>query len=150
MTNNEKYNEMPRAYFNRGYALILMHLRDHPDVDILEDTMSSDGFPIGKWLKDVRQALKYDKLDEKRKIMVESLGISFDEKMQAWELMYVKALDYYVRNNVLDVKIDYCTEDGVMLGAWIDRQKKYYVTLNEIQKEKLKKIGIDRYGNKII
>ncbi len=144
-----KNNEMPRAYFNRGYALILMHLRDHPNVDISEDIVSSDGFPIGRWLKEVRVALQCNKLDEKRRIMLESLGISFDTEKQMWELMYVKAMDYFIRNGNIDIKLGYCTEEGVMLGAWIDRQKRYYVTLDEEQKDKLERIGL-KYGNKIV
>ena len=67
---------------------------------------------------------------------------SCEKKYQSWESMYLKAVDYYARTGNMNVPVGYCTEDGVLLGAWVDRQRRYYVTLQKEQKEKLKKLGI--------
>ena len=88
---------MPRAYFNRGYAKTLMHLTNHPDIDIPEEMVTSDGFPLGGWLKEVREGLKCGRFDDKKKAMLDALGISCLEENQSWESMYLKAVDYYTR-----------------------------------------------------
>ena len=134
--------EMPRAYFNRGYAKILMHLTNHPDLDIPEEMVTSDGFPLGGWLKEVREGLKCGRFDDKKKAMLDALGISCLEENQSWESMYLKAVDYYTRVGKLPEKTGYCTEEGVMLGAWLDRQKRYYVALNNEQQDKLRRLGV--------
>lgn len=133
---------MPRAYFNRGYAEIMMHLTNHPDLNIPGNKVTSNGFPLGKWLKEVRTGLKQNAFDARKTAMLEALGISCEKKYQSWESMYLKALDYYTRNRTIEVPVGYCTEDGVLLGAWIDRQRRYYEALQKGQKEKLNKLGI--------
>lgn len=138
---------MPRAYFNRGYAEIMMHLTNHPDLNIQDDKVTSNGFPLGRWLKEVRIGLKHNAFDAKKVAMLEALGISCDKKYQSWESMYLKAVDYYARTGNVNMQVGYCTEDGVLLGAWVDRQSRYYEMLKKEQKEKLNKLGI-RHASK--
>ncbi|MBO5239334.1 MAG: helicase associated domain-containing protein [Lachnospiraceae bacterium] len=134
---------MPRAYFNHGYAQIMMHLTNHPDLDIPEDKVMPDGFPLGRWLKEVRTGLQNHAFDEKQTARLETLGISYEEKEQTWESMYRMALEYFTRNGNVCMRPGYCTEDGVMLGAWLDRQRRYYMDLSEEQKEKLGVLGVE-------
>ena len=141
---------MPRAYFNRGYAEIMMHLTNHPDLNIPDEKVTSDGFPLGRWLKKVRTGLRQNAFDEKKVAMLEALGISCEKKYQSWESMYLKAVDYHARSGNLNMQVGYCTEDGVLLGAWIDRQRRYYAGLKEEQKEKLRKLGISHTSNEKI
>lgn len=153
MENKRKMTNkiMPRAYFNRGYAEMLMYLREHPEADILEEMRMPDGFPLGKWLKETRDGIKYNRFSEKQLTMLKALGISCEKETQGWESMYLKAEDYYQRYGTLEIRHDYCNEDGIMLGAWLDRQKRYYPLLPKVQQEKLTKIGIGKkYGNQII
>jgi len=140
--NRITFEEMPRAYFNRGYAQIMLHLTNHPDLDIPDDMVTPDGFPLGEWLKEVREGLKCKRFDAKKQSMLEALGISWEERKQSWESMYLKAADYFTKTGNLDMRIGYCTEDGVMLGAWVDRQKRYFVALDKEQQEKLKRLGM--------
>ncbi len=133
---------MPRAYFNRGYAEIMMRLTNHPDLNIPDDEITSNGFPLGEWLKEVRTGLKQNAFDARKVVILEALGISCDKKYQSWESMYLKAVDYYARNGNIDIPVGYCMEDGVLLGAWIDRQRRCYEALQKGQKEKLNKLGI--------
>lgn len=147
MTNKS----MPRAYFNRGYAEMLMYLREHPKADASEEMKMPDGFPLGKWLMEIRDGIKYSRFSQAQLTMLSALGISREKETQGWESMYLKAEDHYLRTGTLDIRHDYCTEEGIMLGAWIDRQKRYYPLLSNEQQEKLTKVGIGRqYGNKII
>ena len=139
---------MPRAYFNRGYAEIMMHLTNHPDLNIPEDKVTSNGFPLGKWLKEVRNGLKQNVFDARKTAMLEALGISCDKKYQSWESVYLKAVDYCARNGNIDIPVGYCTEDGVLLGAWVDRQRRYYATLPKEQREKLNRLEINRPSSK--
>lgn len=139
---------MPRAYFNRGYAEIMMHLTNHPDLNIPDDKVTSNGFPLGRWLNEVRTGLKQNAFDARKIAMLEALGISYDKKYQSWESMYLKAVDYYSRTGNMNVSVGYCTEDGVLLGAWVDRQCRCYAALQKEQREKLNKLGISRPSSK--
>lgn len=139
---------MPRAHFKRGYAEIMMHLTNHPDLNIPDDKVTSNGFPLGKWLKEVRTGLKQNAFDTKKVVMLEALGISCEKKYQSWESMYLKAIDYYARTGDVNISVGYCTEDGVLLGAWVDRQRRCYATLPKEQREKLNKLGINRILSK--
>ncbi len=139
---------MPRVYFNRGYAQMLMYLRDHPEANVPEEQVLPDGFPLGRWLKEVRTGLKNNTFQAKQKTMLEALGISCEKKYQSWESMYLKAMDYYARTGDMNISVGYCTEDGVLLGAWVDRQRRCYATLQKEQREKLSKLGIGKYSSK--
>lgn len=136
-------SEVSKKWFNYGYAKLLMYLSQHVGLDIEADRKLSDGFEIGKWMQAVREYWQNGLLTQKQEYQLEQIGMSIDESMQSWESVYRYARNYYMDNAVLPNGRSYRTDDGVILGAWIDRQKRFGFMLADEQKEKLKAIGID-------
>ena len=71
---------------------------------------------------------------------------------------YLNLEDYYTyhaekfiaKNGINRISLHEKTEDGIMIGAWLDRQRRIYRTLTTEQQTKLNKIGIYEYGNTVI
>lgn len=140
----------PREYFNHGYAQMVMYLRDHSDVNIKASYLSQNGFPLGAWLIDVRNKWREGKLTSDQTEKLELLGISIYVDIQSWEMMYYHAEKVIAKNGINRISLHEKTEDGIMIGAWLDRQRRIYRTLTTEQQTKLNKIGIYEYGNTVI
>lgn len=133
-----------KKWFNRGFSHLIIYLRDNVSADINIDFICDDGFALGRWINDIRKHWKSNELTEKQKYLLESIGVSGDGNAQNWETMYCIAKNYYLTYGTLPDDITYLTHEGVVLGAWIYRQKRFGYLLREEQKEKLKVIGIGR------
>ena len=107
--------------------------------------MTDDGFELGKWLSKVRQLWEQGELNSKQVLMLHKVGLSSKQEKQAWETLYFYAKDYYIEHGNTDISRTYRTVDGLMLGAWIERQKINYAHLSVDQRQKLSDIGV--YGN---
>ena len=136
---------MNRSQFIKGYAELLIYFRDHLDSDISISYISPNGFNLGKWLDSVRKLWIDGYLTSKQVAMLQKVGISQKSELQTWETLYFYAKEYYMKHESVDIPRSYRTVDGIMLGAWIERQKKELFMLSKRQRDKLKKIGI---GNK--
>ena len=132
-----------KAWFNRGYAQLLMYLSRHVGLDLEPDYISPDGFELGKWIIEIRKLWLEGSLTKKQEYQVEQIGLAMKETTQDWESVFRYARNYYLDNTVLPTGKYYRTDEGVILGAWIDRQKRFGILLSDEQKEKLKEIGID-------
>lgn len=133
-----------KDWFNRGFSQLIVYLRDNVSADINVDYISDDGFALGRWIRDIRKHWENNELTEKQKYLLETVGVSRDGNNQNWETMYCIAKNYYLSYGTLPEDITYITPEGVVLGAWIDRQKRFGYLLREEQKEKLNLIGIAR------
>lgn len=133
-----------KDWFNRGFSQLIVYLRDNVSADINMDYISDDGFALGRWIHDIRKHWENNELTEKQKYLLETVGVSRDGNNQNWETMYCIAKNYYLSYGTLPEDITYITPEGVVLGAWIDRQKRFGYLLREEQKEKLNLIGIAR------
>lgn len=108
------------------------------------DYISDDGFALGRWIYDIRKHWENNELTEKQKYLLETVGVSRDGNNQNWETMYCIAKNYYLSYGTLPDDITYITPEGIVLGAWIDKQKRFGYLLRKEQKEKLELIGIAR------
>lgn len=136
---------MKRSLFIEGYAQLMIYFCDHIDADISDEYVTDDGFELGKWLSKVRQLWEQGELNSKQVLMLHKVGLSSKQEKQAWETLYFYAKDYYIEHGNTDISRTYRTVDGLMLGAWIERQKINYAHLSVDQRQKLSDIGV--YGN---
>lgn len=134
---------LPRKWFNRGYAQLIMYLRDHPGIDVSDHLVLGNGFELGQWVMQIRSMWQDNLLDTSYILKLEGLGLSPIQEYQSWESMYWYAKDYYIEYGNKAIERNYKTQDGILLGAWIHRQKQYAFLLTKEQKEKLKDIGIE-------
>ena len=137
-----KRNNIERSYFNRGYSKVLIYLNDHSGIDFPDDYVTPDGFELGRWLTEIRRLWRCRKLSREYVSRLQVIGICKDPKLQGWEEMYFYASYYHKVHGNIDIDISYRTEDGVLLGAWIDRQRRLKEELSKEQRKKLKVIGL--------
>ena len=89
------------------------------------------------WLLAQRAAKKglRGKISDKQIKLLNNIGMVWDVKKENWAKMYQYAKKYYEIHEMLNIPVNYVTDDGVNLGLWISRQRKIY---KEIMHQKLK------------
>lgn len=112
-------------------------------IDIQDDYITNTGFALGNWVREVRQYWKEDRLTGKQIYLLENIGISKNGELQDWESVYCYAKNYYMDYGVLPQGKSFRTSEGIILGAWIERQKTFGYMLTDEQKTKLSVIGIE-------
>ena len=84
-----------------------------------------DGAKLGEWITTQRQQYKKGKLDESYMQRLEAAGISWDPLADQWERTYALLEQYNKREGHNNVPTTH-EEDGVKLGAWLNRQRQLY------------------------
>ncbi len=120
---------------------LLIYLREHVSLDMIEDEKMADGFDLNQWIKRIRSLKNQGTLNKKEIAMLTKLGLSWTKEEQSWESMYRYAKDYYDLHHKLPER-SCVLDNGVFLGAWVDRQKRFYRSCTEEQQRKLRKIRI--------
>ena len=136
-------NVLEKDTINAGYAKLLLYIKKYNGYDIDEDYECSDGFPLGEWVKQIRELKQSDMLNEKQVEKLERIGFCFDKGQQNWELMYFRLKMYFEKQGKLPEGIHCQNQDGVMLGAWMDKQKRFACYLSRLQQEKLCSLGVN-------
>ncbi len=133
--------QIPKIWFDHGYALLISYLRDHPGLSIEGDYKAADGFLLGIWITEIRFLWKEGFLTYEQIRKLETIGFSKDPEDQSWESMYRLLRNRIMEKGDVPQELQYKTEDGVMLGAWKDRQERLFLSLPEEKREKLRKLG---------
>ena len=106
---------------------------------------------LGIWIAYQRAAYKNKKLTKERIEKLEEIEITWNPIDDLWNEMYNQAKKYYEEHNNLKIPANYETENGINLGLWISRQRKFYKKekLTDEQIEKLESIKMiwDIYEN---
>ncbi len=134
-------NQIQRKWFDRGYAHLLIYAEKHPELDISEKYQAPDGFELGQWISEIRKQWNEGELESEYVKKLMEIGLAKDRGQQAWESMYRQTDIYIADHKGNKPKVSEQNEDGIMVGAWLDRQIRIYSRLSEEQKNKLKKIS---------
>lgn len=110
---------------------------------------TKDDYPLGKWVNNARKRRNDGKLTEERIRQLDQLGMAWKVFDVRWEQGYALAMSYAARHGDLNVPVNYTTEEGEKLGAWILNQRTAYAKemLSQDQIGRLEKIGI-YWGNR--
>ncbi len=136
--------QIPKAWFDHGYALLLIYLRDHPGMPMDDDYKAMDGFLLGDWMNEVRIMWTEGNLSCKQICKLETIGFSKNKEDQSWESMYRLLQNAMRETEQIPVDFLYKTDEGVMLGAWKDRQQRLFHSLTKEKQEKLRKLGLGK------
>ncbi len=140
-------NEM---LWNRGFAKAEEYYKNHGTIDVPSMYKTSDGFKLGDWISNQREAYRKGTLKSVRKEKLDSMGMIWI-KVDPWELRYSMAESFYREYGHLRIPANYKI-GKVNLSKWVNEQKQVYKgkrvgkTLSAEQVSKLEKIGIDWYG----
>ena len=110
---------------------------------------TKDDYPLGKWINNARKRRNDGKLTEERIRQLDQLGMTWSVFDAKWEQGYALAMNYAAKHGDLNVPVNYTTEEGEKLGAWILNQRTAYAKemLSQDQIGRLEKIGI-YWGNR--
>lgn len=134
-------NQIQRKWFDRGYAHLLIYAEKHPGLDISEKYQAPDAFALGQWISEIRKQWNEGKLETGYAKKLMEIGLAKDREQQAWESMYRQTSIYIAENKGDGLKISDQNEEGIMVGAWLDRQMRIYPRLSEEQKKKVKRLN---------
>ena len=110
---------------------------------------TKDGYLLGKWINNARKRRNAGKLTEERIRQLDQLGMTWNVFDTRWEQGYALAMNYAAEHGDLNVPVNYTTEKGEKLGAWVLNQRTAYTKemLSQDQIGRLEKIGI-YWGNR--
>lgn len=110
---------------------------------------TKDDYPLGKWINNARKRRNDGKLTEERIGQLDQMGMIWSVFDAKWEQGYALAMNYAAKHGDLNVPVNYTTEEGEKLGAWILNQRTAYAKemLSQDQIGRLEKIGI-YWGNR--
>jgi len=140
---------LAKAYFEKnGNLEIKQNFKTLNGIDYDEN-----GYKLGKWLTNQRQAYKKEKLSKEKIELLEKIGMRFENVLNiiGWTKMYLLAETYFKNYGNLEISkkfktlngIDY-DDKGYNLIMWIYKQRQAYKR-GKLSKEKielLEKIGM--------
>ncbi|MGN0414931.1 MAG: Helicase associated domain protein [Agathobacter sp.] len=141
--NWEEALEELRAYY-----------RENGNADVKAKYVSPDGFPLGRWISNLRTRVKNRGIDqvltEKQQEQLSELGMIWDKNNEKWDEYIRAAEEYQSEHGDLNVPAKYVTGDGIPLGRWVHVIRHQIFSdssrrkpLSEEQLAKLRKIGFD-------
>lgn len=119
-----------RAQWEHHFGWAAAYYDEHGNLDVPVSYMTEDGFPLGKWLSQIRTAKRGKaqlRLTETQIASLDEIGMVWEKRgSSAWEKSYLRAKAYSTEHGGLNVSSTYVTADGFALGKWLDRQRYAY------------------------
>ena len=142
-----------KSSFDRAYEELQKYYNDFGNLDVKARYISDSGFPLGKWVSNLRVHVKTRGMDavltQEQQSRLEEMEFVWNKNDEIWETYILAAKEYYAVNGNLQVPVKYVTEDGIPLGKWLSSlksgwngNKKRSDTLTEEQKAQLAELGI--------
>ncbi len=134
--------------FEKGYRALQEYHREYGNVDVKASYVTKEGYPLGRWVGNIRRKYKGASgrsLTKEQKRLLEDLGMIWDKAAYQWDRNFNAAKKYYSDHGNLEVSHRYITEDGVLLGVWIENQRAIYAGKNPkaapLSQEQIKRLN---------
>ena len=130
------------AQWERNFCLLTAYRKREGHADVPQ-AHEEEGVKLGSWLNTQRKELKKNKLDQKRKERLESLGVLWDPKEVQWERNFDLLSVYHAREGHVDVSFNH-EEEGISLGTWLSAQRQDFKKgkLSDVRQKRLELLGI--------
>ena len=129
--------------WNTYYCVLKEYYEKYGNVDVPERYETKDGIKLGIWLATQRQAYKRkgkSKINEDQIQLLNDLGMRWYIKQETWDNYYNALKEYYEKHGNIDVPYLYKTENNLILGKWLYRQR---FACKDVEREKLlNKLGM--------
>ena len=143
-----------------NYSLAKIYFKEYGNLEIKQNFKTlngidydENGYKLGKWLTNQRQAYKKEKLSKEKIELLEKIGMRFENVLNiiGWTKMYLLAETYFKKYGNLEIPSRFKTlngtdedENGYSLGIWLINQRQMYKKgkLSKDRIELLEKIGI--------
>lgn len=133
---------MRKTDFVQGIAQLLIYQTQNGNMDVPEDYVTADKFPLGAFIQDIRTHYRDGLLQEDQERQLEDIGFSADESLQTWMSLFRLAREYTTLNNGKIPGPTERTPDNVLLGAWVRKQQLMFYALSPEQRHRLERLGI--------
>ncbi|MEG2842484.1 MAG: Helicase associated domain protein [Ruthenibacterium sp.] len=111
-------NKLETAW-ERNFAAAKEYAKQYKNLDVSAKYTATDGTKLGAWISNQRQSRLTGLLNEERIAKLDEIGMQWSAVDAQWEKNYAEAVQYFVENGDLDVRVAYKTESGFALGVWI-------------------------------
>ncbi len=144
--------------WEKGYQAACEYYREHRDLEVPKDYVTNDGLKLGAWIRYQRECYRIPQgqqgaLSAERKLLLDRLGMRWTARTN-WTHLYGLAEEYLKENHTNTIPMDYQTQDGIWLGAWLRRQRMLaypdkmgnpavngYRPLSNVQAEMVRRLG---------
>ena len=136
--------------WEQGFQHAKEYYEKYGNLDVRSDYVCNDGYKLGSWIINNRSYYSNNSnrnlLNKERIARLESIGMIWSKNNMIWEKNYIAAALYYKQHGSIDMPHDYVNDDGVRIGAWIDKQRRLIKEgdLNQDQLERLALLGIEK------
>ena len=117
--------------WERNYGAAVRYYEKWGNLDVPSDYVDADGIRLGAWISRMRR-LRHGRcrgtpLTAEQTTRLDAIGMVWRKRTEtAWERGFLAAEVYAKKNRNLLVPASYVSDDGVKLGAWIQRRRVYY------------------------
>ena len=109
--------------WERNYRAACAYYEAHGNLDVPGNYADADGIRLGAWIGRMRTR-RAPALTEEQILRLDAIGMIWKKRTdQSWERGFAAAEAYARTFKNLLVPVSYVSEDGVKLGAWIQRQR---------------------------
>lgn len=109
-----------------NYAHAKAYFEKHGNLYVANDYVLPNGFKLGQWLATQKADYKKGKLDNKKIVFLERLGILWTPNEEKWLRAFECAKRYALNHNSIKIPYSYVTPDGFKLGEWYRTQKRTF------------------------
>ena len=141
-----KWNSRKETNWNTGFEEAKEYYRNNGDLDVAYTYVTEEGFKLGDWICNQREAYRYGRLKSDRKEKLDSIGMIWI-KPDSWKLRFALAKSFYDEYGHLQIPANYKV-GKINLWKWVNEQKQVYKgkrhgkRLSREQVENLESIGI--------
>ena len=133
---------MDNADFVQGIAQLLFYQTENGNMDVPENYVSGDRFPLGEFIREIRADYREGLLKPDQEKRLDEIGFAMDESEQTWKSLYNLAKEYVSSHDGKLPKPMDRTPDTVLIGAWVRKQRLTFHSLESEQQDNLERIGI--------
>ncbi len=125
--------------WQKGCEELKKYLQQRGTIDVKARYVTDEGYALGKWVANVRQKWAKGTLSEQQAAQLKELGFIWDKQESSWEKYFRAAERYYKKHGSLEMPCDYCTKEGLKLGAWLGNQRRRYKEIDAVSGEAFEK-----------
>lgn len=142
-----------QAQWEHHFGCAAVYYDEHGNLDVPISYITEDGFPLGRWLSQLRTAKRGKaqcRLTDEQIRQLDHIGMQWEKRGDmAWQEGYQQAKAYYEQHGNLNVGSAYVTPEGFALGKWLSRQRSAFgdpgkgdTALTEERAAMLREIGL--------
>ena len=125
----DQLNDTLSASWDVMFSYAEQYYHEHGNLEVPRRYKTTDGYSLGNWIFTQRKVYageQYGCLDETKIKKLKAIGMIWDSTRDLnWQRNYLAAKSYFEVNGNLQVPINYITDDGIRLGAWISNLRTY-------------------------